>query len=137
MGLKETILAKRRVKKVAIPEWDAEVYVRELSQAERKELSQVIQEFPEESDLQIAFRCLADESGQRVFTTPADLEQLANGPGATGITRFAGLAADFNALSEERFRELLGNSAAIPTADSPSGSANGSGSPIQTTSPKS
>jgi len=113
---KEAILAADDLprRKVEVPEWGGDVYVRTMTGAERDawEISFVPEAGGEKRDLsniraKLAVLACVDEQGKRLFDD-ADVEALGQ-KSASALERIVEAAGKLNALSGADLEELRGN----------------------------
>jgi hypothetical protein len=110
---RDQILAKDDLKrkKVHVPQWGGDVYVRIMTAAERDSFEQkyFLSEKPDLVGIraQLAATCIVDEQGNNLFTD-ADLDQLKKKSAAAVEVVFKA-AESLNALSTESVEELEKN----------------------------
>ncbi len=115
-----------RTETVNVPEWDGAVVVRTMTAAERDEYEQsmVASRGPDESAnlrnvrARLVAMTAVDEAGKRLFMD-ADIAAL-GAKSASAVNRVFQVASRLNALTESDVEGLAKNSAAGPSADSPS-----------------
>lgn len=112
---REQILSNKakRVEKIAVPEWGGDVFIREISAAERDAFELEMAK-GKGSTVKPNFRgslaalVLCDESGTRLFSN-TDASQLGQMP-SSGVDRVFAAASKLNAFSKEDVDELEKNS---------------------------
>jgi hypothetical protein len=125
---REAILGAQdlQTQEVNVPEWGGSVIVRGMTGAERDAFEASIMDL-NNKDSKINFqdmrakllsKCLADEKGNRLFSD-ADIEAL-SGKAASALNRLFEVAQHLCGLSKTDMDELLKNSEAAQTEDSPS-----------------
>ncbi len=123
-----------KTKKVDVPEWDATVWVREMTSKEQDEFetqtvrgapgSDVIETDVETSKADIVCRVTLDENGENIFQ-PNDVRHLDKSGGA-GVKRVFEACLEVSGYTEEDLEELGNESSRIQesssNSDSPSAS---------------
>ncbi|MDE2101260.1 MAG: hypothetical protein KGL39_28700 [Patescibacteria group bacterium] len=105
MALRDQILSARdfRIDKVAVPEWNCEVYLRTMSGTQRSEYEQAVYKDgkPETRHFfaELLCRCLCDETGNLIFSS-ADVAALSD-KSAPVLARLAEQAAKLNRVDNE------------------------------------
>lgn len=114
MALKDDIFSqiRRQTERVEVPEWQTEVWVREMTAAERDayEQAQIGPDGKPNMDnarAKLLVRCLADQAGELIFSA-ADAEKLGEAQG-TVLTRLFLVASRLNGLSESEIKDAAKN----------------------------
>ena len=118
---REQILSNKakRVEKIAVPEWGGDVFIREISAAERDAYEAAALDKKGNVQLvnvraRLVALTLCDEAGVRMFTD-LDHKLIADMP-AAGVDRVFAAASKLNAFSKEDIEELEKNSETAPPA---------------------
>jgi hypothetical protein len=124
---KDSILAAADLptEKVPVPEWGGDVYVRTMSGTERDHFEQTIADGKKATTLthvraRLAVKTLCDQSGNRLFGDE-DADALGKKSGKV-LDRLFDAAQRLNGIGDKEAENLLGNSAAGQTGNSPSSS---------------
>ena len=103
---------------VPVPEWNGEVIVRALSEAERQTLLADYDEKALDTRAKLCALAIVDEAGKPLFS-PADVQAL-QGKNAAAIDRVFEVAKRLGGLGKGEIEEAKKNSASTTTAASPS-----------------
>jgi len=115
----------RPLKKLHVPEWAGDVYIRTLSGLEADLFERDVYGDDKKGSrnvrARLAVTVLADEQGNRLYTD-ADAGRLGKEKSRAALDRIFEAARLHNRMGAEHKEELAGNSAAGPADDSPSDS---------------
>jgi hypothetical protein len=118
------VMKKVQVKKIPVPEWGGEIFVKVMTASENDsfELAAYDKKSPTFGKIRagLCVRCICDEQGNRLFSDdPGEIESLGEGNG-NAIERIFDAARKLNKKSEKEIEELEKNSESGPGAGSSS-----------------
>lgn len=113
---------------VEVPEWGGAVWVRGLTGAERADYMQALVEIDDkgkararvgQGELRLAYLCMCDEGGARLFDSGPDLEALGR-KSSQALRRVVEVAERLSGIGADAVERAEGNSEATPSAASTS-----------------
>ena len=108
-----------KIKKMSVPEWGGDIYVRQLNSAQKDSFEASIINGDmsgkkmnlENAKARLAVLTICDEKGKRLFSK-RDVEELGKKSGVV-LSQIFTVAQDLNSITDTQIEELAGNSEGI------------------------